>query len=144
MRGWIMGGHATCRLQLGANDSLQLAERAVEVVVDDLVLELRLEGQLALGDVEALLDLPLALGRARPEPPLQLLAARSGNEDGHRGGDAVADPECAPGLDLEERRAVLGGDPVELGPERAGAVALSPGQLDPFEKVAGLEPPVEL
>src|SRR5437773_363024 len=59
MRGWITGRNATCAPELSADDSLELVEGALEIVVDDLVMELRLERELALRDVEALVDLAL-------------------------------------------------------------------------------------
>src|SRR5512133_2911425 len=144
MRGWIMRGHGTGRPQLCADDSLQLVQRAAEIVVHDLVLELRFEGELALGDVQPLLDLAFALGRAYAEPALELLGARSGDEDRHGRRNAVPHPHCPAGLDLEQRRVLFRGDSVELGPERSGPVALPPGQLDPLEELAGLEPAAEI
>src|SRR5512133_2870499 len=90
MRGWITGGHATCGCKRAADNSLQLLESTVDLVVDDRVPELRPERELALRDVEALVDLALALGGTRAEPGLELLAAGGGHEDRHRGGHPVA------------------------------------------------------
>src|SRR5919109_3653636 len=141
MRGWITGGHATCGREGAADDALQFVERAVEVVVHDRVLELRLERKLPLRDPESLVDLALALGCPRPQALLELLPARGGDEDRHRGRHAVAHGQRAAGLDFEERRVSLRGDAVELGPERAGAVAVAPWQPHPLEEVARFEAP---
>src|SRR5262252_8082536 len=72
MRGWIMGGHGTCAVQGLADDSLELGHGPLAVVVDDGVVELRRERELALGDVEPLVDLALALRRPQAEPPLAI------------------------------------------------------------------------
>src|SRR6266536_3615125 len=144
MRGWITGRNATCGSELAADDSLELVQSPVEIVVDDRVVELRLQRELALGDVEPLVDLALALGRPGAEPPLELFLARSGHEDDDARGNAVADLERATRLDLEQRRAAASGDPVELRPERAGAVSLAPGELDVLEEAALGEAPVEI
>src|SRR5919204_3026130 len=144
MRGWITGGHATCAREGAADDALELVQRPVEVVVDDRVLELRLERELLLRDLEPLVDLALALGRPRPEPFLELFPARGGHEDRHRSWHAVAHGQRAAGLDLEHRRVAVGRDAVELGPERSRAVALTPGKRDPLEEAALLQLPVEL
>src|ERR1043166_4314711 len=98
-----MGRHATCAVQLPANYFLELSERALEVVVDDPVVELGLELQLALRDGEPLVDLPFALGRTCAESMLELLLARRRHEDRYRPVDAVADGERAIGLDLATR-----------------------------------------
>src|SRR5215208_2307267 len=144
MRGWIMGGHGTCAVHRPADDLLELRHRPLAVVVDDRVVKLGREGRLLLRDVEPLVDLALALGRPQAQAALPLLAARRGDEDRDRRGDAVANRECAAGLDLEHRRLPLSRDALELGPERPRAVALTPGELDPLEEVALLQPAVEL
>src|SRR5512132_3565209 len=118
MRGWIMGGHGTCAVQGCADDSLELGDRPLAVVVDDGVIELRRERELALGDVESLVDFALAFRCPQPEPPLALFPARGGDEDRDRRRDAVANRERAAGLDLQDRRATLGDDAIELRPER--------------------------
>src|SRR5881227_321996 len=99
MRGWITVANGTCGRELPPHDPLELVESTVEVVVDDLVAELRLEGELPLGDTQALLDLTLALRRPRAKPLLELLLVRRRDEDRHRVGNAVADGEGSPGLD---------------------------------------------
>src|ERR1044072_539842 len=95
MRGWIMRGHGTCTVQGPTDDVLELRDGPLAVVVDDRVVELRRERELALGEVEPLVDLALALGRPQPEPPLALLAAGCGDEDRHRRGDAIANRQGA-------------------------------------------------
>src|SRR2546426_526062 len=95
MRGWITGGNGTCTFQIAADDFLELGESALQVVVDDPVVERGLELELLLRDVEALLDLALALGRPCAQPLLELLPARRRDEDRHRARDAVADRERA-------------------------------------------------
>src|SRR5512132_3758619 len=109
MRGWITRGHATCGREGAADDALELPQCAVEVVVHDRVLELRLERELPLGDAEPLVDLALALGRARVQALFELLPARSRYEDRHRSRHAVAHGQRAAGFDLEQRRASFGG-----------------------------------
>ena len=96
-----MRGHGTGRPQLRAGDSLQLVQCAAEIVIHDLVLELRLEGQLALGDVQPLLDLAFALGRTYAEPALELFGARGGDEDRHGRRNSVPHPDRPTGLDLQ-------------------------------------------
>src|SRR5919198_6767657 len=103
MRGWIMGGHGTCAVQGFADDLLELRDGPLAIVVDDRVVELRRERELALRDVEPLVDLAFALRRPQPEPPLALLAARRGDEDRDRRRNAVADRQRAAGLDLQYR-----------------------------------------
>src|SRR5262245_21833763 len=144
MRGWIMGGHGTCAVQGTADDSLELGHGPLAVVVDDGVVELRRERELALGDVEPLVDLALALRRPQAEPPLALLPARGGDEDRDRRRNAVANRERPAGLDLKHGRAAVGDDAIELRPERSRAAARPPRQLDPLQEVALLELPVEL
>src|SRR5919198_4260820 len=136
MRGWITSGNASRPIQLAANEAFQLGERATEIVVHDPVLEGRLELELTVRGVEALFDLAGALGRPRPQPALQDRAARRRHEDRHRLRDPFLDGERAAGLDLEQRRVPTFADAVELRPERPGAVAGAPGQLDPLEEVA--------
>src|SRR5262245_5354059 len=136
MRGWITGGHATCRCERAAHNSLQLLQRTVDLVVDDRVTELRPERELARCDVEPLVDLALALGGTRAEPLLERLAAGSGHEDGHRGRHSVAHCQRPACLDLQEGRVAVGGYAVELGPERPRPVAVAPGKLDPLQEVA--------
>src|SRR5262245_3512420 len=144
MRGWIMGGHGTCAVQGTADDSLELGDGPLAVVVDDGVVELRRERELALGDVEPLVDLALALRCPQAEPALALLPARGGDEDRDRRRDTVANRQRAAGLDLEHGRATVGDDAIELRPERARAATLPPRQLDPLQEVALLQLPVEL
>src|SRR6266516_5555287 len=109
-----MGANRTCALQLPADDFLERVQRPAEIVVHDLVVELRLELQLPVGDLEPLVDLPFAFGGAGPQPLLQLVAARRRDEDRHRAGNPVADYERAAGLDLEQRpaAAAAAGDPL--------------------------------
>src|SRR5215471_15562657 len=114
-----MGRHATCAVQLRANDSLELGERALEVVVDDSVVELGFELELLLGNGEAFLDLALALGRPRAQAVLELLLARRGHEERHRADDPVAYRERAGGLDLQQRGTAFAPDPLELREQRA-------------------------
>src|SRR6476469_5390042 len=64
-----MAGHGTCTVECAADNLLQLAHGPLPVVVHDGVVELRRELELLLSDVEPLVDLALALGRARPLPP---------------------------------------------------------------------------
>src|SRR5919204_351800 len=144
MRGWITGRNATCAPEFGADDFLELVQGPVEVVVDNRVVELRLECELALGDVQTLVDLALALGRAGTKPPFELLRARGGDEDDNAVLHAVAHGERAARLDLEQRRGAVGDDPAQLGPKRARAVALAPRQLDVLEEAALGEAPIEL
>src|SRR3954465_5564548 len=126
-----MGSHATCAVQRAADDALELSHGALPVVVPERGVELRRERQLLLGDIEPLVDLSLALGRAGTEPALPLLAVRRPDEDRHRRRHPARYGERAVRLDLEHGRVARGGDPIELRPERARAVALAPGQLDP-------------
>src|SRR6187431_1193731 len=100
MRGWIMGWHGTCAVHRPADYLLKIADRPLAVVVHDRVVELGGQGRLLLGDVEALVDLAVALGRAPAQPALPLLAARCLDEDRDRGRHAVAHDERAVGLDL--------------------------------------------
>ena len=65
-----MGGHATCAVQGAADDPLELLHGALAIVVDERVVELRRELQLALRNVEPLVDLALALGRPRAQAAL--------------------------------------------------------------------------
>src|SRR6476620_4152649 len=138
-----MGGHATCTVQRAADDPLELLHGTLAIVVDERVVELRRELELPLGDVEPLVDLALALGRPRAQPPLALLAAGGGDEDRDRSRDPVANGERAARLDLEHRRTSLACDPLELGPERSRAIPLAPWQLDPLEETPLFEPLVE-
>src|SRR5204863_2219132 len=56
----------------------------------------------------------------------------------------VAHRECAAGLDLEQGGAGAAGDPLELRPERARAVALAPRQRHVLQKAVLGEALVEL
>src|ERR1041385_3423284 len=112
-----MGRHATCAVQLAANDFLELGEGALEVVVDDPVVEDGFQLELALCNGEPFFDLALALGRPRAEALLELLLAGSGDEDRHCAGDPLLDREGARRLDLEKRRAASGPDPLDLRQE---------------------------
>src|SRR5438034_360431 len=67
MRGWITGRNATCGPELGADDSFELVESALEIVVDDLVAKLRRERPLLAGRRKTFLDLARALGAAGAE-----------------------------------------------------------------------------
>src|SRR2546423_8922842 len=98
-----MCAYGTCALQFTADDFLELVQSPLEIVVHDLVVELPFVLKLPLGDLESLVDLPLALGRAGPEPLLELVAARRRDEDRHRAGDPLAHGEHAHGPDLQPR-----------------------------------------
>ena len=76
--------------------------RAVELVVRDHMVERASLRELALGDVEPLPDLAGALGRALPEPSLEL-ADRSRDEDRYRGCQLVGDVDRSFRLELEHR-----------------------------------------
>src|SRR5205085_12231683 len=84
------------------------------------------------------------LGAASSQAPLLLLRTRSGDEDRHASGNAVADRQRPGRLELEEWRASRSCDPVELGPQRSRAVALAPREVDVLEELALAEAPVEL
>src|SRR5262245_11688287 len=144
MRGWIMGGHGTCAVQGLADDLLELGDRPLAVVVHDRVVELRRERELALGDVEPLVDFALALRCAQPEAPLALLAAGRGHEDRDGGRYAIPDRQRTIRLDLEHRRAPLDSDALELLPERSRAVTLAPRQLHPLQEATLLQLPGEV
>jgi hypothetical protein len=95
-----------------------------------------------LGD--PLLDLPPALRAAGTQPALELLLTRRRDEDRDAVGDPVPDGERAAGLQLEQGGLAASRDPVDLRAQRAGALAVAPRPLDPFEEVVGREPAVEL
>src|SRR5438552_3696837 len=139
-----MGAYGTCALQFAADDFLELVQSPLEIVVHDLVVELPFVLKLPLGDLEPLVDLPLALGRAGPEPLLELVAARRRDEDRHRAGDPVAHGERAAGLDLEQRRMAAAGDPLQLRPEGSRAVAFAPRKRHVLEEPVLGEAFVEL
>src|SRR5437763_7384995 len=100
MRGWITGRNTTCGPQLGADDSLELVQCALEVVVDDRVLELGLERELPLGDLQPFVDLTLALRGPVAEPALEFLSARRGHKDDNAVGNPVTNRERPTRLDL--------------------------------------------
>src|SRR5436305_3883728 len=100
------GRRASGRLEaLGArcgdfssDDALELVDRAVQLVIDDRVGELAGELALLEGLREALPDLAFAFGTASPQPPLELLAIRSRDEDRDAARDPVAHSQGAAGL----------------------------------------------
>src|SRR5262249_34447936 len=134
----------TRRRKLSSDDALELGNCAFEVVVDDRIGELA--GELALFKRlgGALRNLGLALSASPTQAPLELLAVGGGDEDRDAARHPVADGQCAAGLELQEHRMALLRDPLDLGPQRAGALALSPWPLDPLEELIDREQALEL
>src|SRR4051795_12638782 len=121
MRGWIMAWRCYLQLEpplaaplergraglgarrhdLSSDDRLQLVDGSLQPVVDDRVGEL--VGELALLERlgEPFFDLALAFRATGPQPPLELLAVRRRDEDGHAARNSVANRQRAPGLELE-------------------------------------------
>src|ERR1700733_6630686 len=95
-------------VELARNDARELLQRLFEAVVDDDVAELRLGGELLLGDLQAPLDLLGVVGAAADQPRAQRLERRRSDEHLHRLGHRRADLTRALHLDLEyDRRARL-------------------------------------
>src|SRR2546430_898307 len=125
------------RGDFSSDDSLELPDRAFQIVVDDGVGELT--GELALLESlgQPLLDLALALGSSRPQAFFELLAVRGGDEDRHASGYPVANGQCSTRLELEQDRSSRAGDPLELRPERSRSLVLAPGPFDPLQELVG-------
>src|SRR5262249_38823135 len=131
-----------CGLELPLDDAQKLVRSALDVVVDDHVVELVLLLQLALRSLEPLLDLPTALRRPRPEPALELRERRRLHEDRRAVVDLALDRERPLGLEGGARSFPRRADPGDLRPQRPGA--LSPFEVDVLEELARFEPPLEL
>src|SRR5687767_9681742 len=100
MRGWITARHRSCR-QVLTDDRDELGGRALEVVVDDDVLELALLRELPPGELEALTDLAGALRRPLAQTALELVERRCLDEDRDASRHLVPDHERAVCLQLE-------------------------------------------
>src|SRR5439155_19409854 len=116
--------------------------RARDVVVDGHLVELPRKLELAARGVEALLDLPTALGRPLAQPALQLVERRRLHEDRNRARDALLDRQRALGLEVEHRHAPRRVDPLNLGPERA--VPRAPRVPDVLDELSLAGEPREL
>ena len=123
------------------NEPRKLTHGALQVVVLNDVVESVRDSQLLARDSQPLPDLPGALGRTFLKPPFELLDRR-GDEDRHRARDALRDVQRPLGLELEHADLPLLADAVDLGKERAGALA--PRKDVVLEEIAVLEAPVEL
>jgi len=88
--------------------------------------------ELAPGEGDPLLDHAARLGCALTEPALQLLDGRR-DEDRDRSGHVFLDRQGPFRLELEQRSAAAGTDPVDLGDERPVTVSDVP---DPLEEAA--------
>src|SRR6266516_4346282 len=126
------------------DNSLELADRAFQIVVDDRVGELA--GELALLESlgQPLLDLALAFGSSLSQAFLELLAVRGGDEDRDAAWYPVANGQRTARLELEQDWPSLAGDPLDLRPERPRTPVLAPGPLDPFEELVGRTAALEL
>src|ERR671936_569504 len=143
MRGWITVANATSpRRRLGgaawrpcglcpcgrpkersADNLLELRRRALEIVVDDEVVELLRELQLLARERQPVADLAGALGRAFAQSPFELVEPRRGNEDGDAAGNLVTDVKGPLRLEVEQRNATVGRDAVELRAQGSGTLA---------------------
>src|SRR5690606_4179732 len=92
---------------LGADDAHEVEGGAVEVVVDDHVVELAHRPDLLAGAREALLDLLLGVRAPAPQAPLELAHRRRRDEHHHRLRHARLDLAGADELELEEHVAAL-------------------------------------
>src|SRR5262245_10914279 len=141
MRGWIMRksllewcqkrralldgspAHGSRRRQLAAHDSLQLGDGAIEVVVDDDVVELPGELELLARDRESLLDLSPALGGAGAQPALELGERRRPHEDRDPARNLLLDCQRPVRLEVEQRHPALAVNALDLAAQRADALA---------------------
>src|ERR1700749_1639351 len=98
----------------GAGDRLDLVGGAVEVVVDDAVVEVALLGELAFRRLEPAVDRLGGVGAAAAEALAEDRLVGRGDEDLDRVGAGRADLGRSLGLDLEDDGAALFAAAVEL------------------------------
>ena len=114
---------------------------ALDLVVQHDVVELVRLRELLAREADPLADLALALARPLAQPALEL-RDRRGDEDRHGARHVLLHVERALRLELEDGDAPVAGDPVDLGAQRAVALARDVG--DVLEEVALVDAADEL